>query len=122
MQRQSAGRLRDLAVAASVSVALFVAGCGDEGDATETACDLASSRLAGSGSSVRLGIDVLIADSLHLVEGLRVGLITNHTGVGADGVPSIDRIFQHPSIDLVALFSPEHGIRGEAGRRCGGKR
>ena len=115
MQRQSAGRLRDLAVAASVSVALFVAGCGDEGDATETACDLASSRLAGSGSSVRLGIDVLIADSLHLVEGLRVGLITNHTGVGADGVPSIDRIFQHPSIDLVALFSPEHGIRGEAG-------
>ena len=115
MQRQSARLLRDLAVAASVSAALFVPGCGDEGNATETGRELASLRLAGSGALVRLGIDVLLADSLHLVEGLRVGLITNHTGVGADGVPSIDRIFQHPSIDLVALFSPEHGIRGEAG-------
>jgi len=115
MQRQSARLLRDLSVAASVSAALFVPGCGDEGNATETGRELASSSLAGSGALVRLGIDVLLADSLHLVEGLRVGLITNHTGVGADGVPSIDRIFQHPSIDLVALFSPEHGIRGEAG-------
>ncbi len=69
--------------------------------------------------AVRPGIQVLVEDSLHLVESRRVGLITNHTGVDADGVPSIDRLHDHPHIELTALFSPEHGIRGtaEAGER-----
>ncbi len=62
----------------------------------------------------RPGIDVLLADSLHLVEGRRVGLVTNHTGISADGTPSIDLLFGHPEIELVGLFSPEHGIRGTA--------
>ncbi|MEX2532030.1 MAG: DUF1343 domain-containing protein [Gemmatimonadota bacterium] len=63
------------------------------------------------------GIEVLLTDSLHLVEGRRVGLITNHTGIDAAGVPSIDRLHRHPAVELVALYSPEHGIRGttEAG-------
>jgi uncharacterized protein YbbC (DUF1343 family) len=58
------------------------------------------------------GIDVLLGDSLHLARGLRVGLITNHTGIDAQGVSSIDRLASAPELDLVALFSPEHGIRG----------
>ena len=67
--------------------------------------------------SVRPGIEVLLSDSLHLVRGLRVGLITNHTGIDGHGVPSIDRLMEAPEVDLVALYSPEHGIRGteEAG-------
>ena len=63
---------------------------------------------------LRPGIEVLLEDSLHLVEGLRVGLITNQTGVDASGRSSIDRIHEHPDVDLVALFAPEHGIRGTA--------
>ena len=63
---------------------------------------------------VRPGIEVLLEDSLHLVSGLRVGLITNHTGVDSRGDPSIDRLFAHERVELVALFSPEHGIRGAA--------
>ena len=70
---------------------------------------------AGSGAqATRPGIDVLLTDSLHLVAGHRVGLVTNHTGISADGTPSIDLLFGHPEIELVALFSPEHGIRGTA--------
>ncbi len=61
---------------------------------------------------IRPGIEVLLEDSLHLVERRRVGLITNQTGVDASGRSSIDRIYEHPSVDLVALFAPEHGIRG----------
>ena len=65
-------------------------------------------------SPVRPGIDVLLEDSLHLVAGKRVGLITNQTGVDASGRSSIDRLFEHPDVNLVALFAPEHGIRGDA--------
>jgi uncharacterized protein YbbC (DUF1343 family) len=63
---------------------------------------------------VRPGIDVLLDDSLHLVSGRRVGLITNRSGVSRSGRSSIDVLHQHSAIRLVALFSPEHGIRGTA--------
>lgn len=63
---------------------------------------------------VRPGIDVLLADSLHIVEGRRLGLITNHTGIDSKGEASIDRLARHPDLSLDALFSPEHGIRGTA--------
>ena len=63
---------------------------------------------------IRPGIEVLLEDSLHLVAGRRVGLITNQTGVDASGRSSIDRIHEHPDVELVALFAPEHGIRGTA--------
>jgi len=58
------------------------------------------------------GITVLLADSTHLVRGRRVGLITNHTGRDERGRSSIDLLHSAPGVKLVALFSPEHGIRG----------
>jgi uncharacterized protein YbbC (DUF1343 family) len=58
------------------------------------------------------GITVLLADSAHLVRGKRVGLITNHTGRDERGRSSIDLLHSAPGVKLVALFSPEHGIRG----------
>jgi uncharacterized protein YbbC (DUF1343 family) len=69
---------------------------------------------------VRAGIDVLLDDRMELVRGLRVGLITNHTGMAGLGagpgaaVSTIDRLHEHPDVELVALFGPEHGLRGEA--------
>ena len=59
------------------------------------------------------GIEVLLRDSLHLVSGKRVGLITNHTGVARSRESSIDLLLER-GVDLVALFAPEHGIRGAA--------
>jgi uncharacterized protein YbbC (DUF1343 family) len=63
---------------------------------------------------VRLGIEVLLSDSIHLVRGKRVGLITNHTGVVPDGRSSIDLLYRANGVRLTALFAPEHGIRGQA--------
>lgn len=63
---------------------------------------------------VRPGIEVLVSDSLHLVAGRRVGLITNHTGIDGQGRSGIDLLFEDPRVQLVALFGPEHSIRGDA--------
>ena len=64
--------------------------------------------------SVLPGIDVLLRDSLHLISGQRLGLITNPSGVDARGVSTIDRLAGVSGARLVALFAPEHGIRGAA--------
>jgi uncharacterized protein YbbC (DUF1343 family) len=61
---------------------------------------------------VRPGLEVLLTDSIHLVRGLKVGLITNHTGIDRGRIHAIDRLAEAPEVELVALFSPEHGIRG----------
>ncbi len=63
---------------------------------------------------VRTGLEVLLRDSLHLVAGKRVGLLTNHSGRLPDGTSTIDALFKAPGVKLVALFGPEHGIRGIA--------
>jgi len=58
------------------------------------------------------GIDVLLTDSIHLVRGRRVGLVTNQAAVDARGISTIDRLARQPGVRLVSLFAPEHGIRG----------
>ncbi len=58
------------------------------------------------------GIDVLRAEKFAPLKGRSVGLITNHTGLAADGVTTIDLLFKSGVCKLVALFSPEHGLRG----------
>jgi uncharacterized protein YbbC (DUF1343 family) len=62
---------------------------------------------------VKPGIDVLLTDSLHLVRHRSVGLVTNQTGVDADSVSDVTRL-RAAGVELVALFSPEHGFRGAA--------
>ena len=59
-----------------------------------------------------VGIDVLARDGFAALDGQRVGLITNHTGVDGDGVPTIHRLHDAPNVQLAALFSPEHGLHG----------
>ncbi len=61
---------------------------------------------------VETGIDVLRADRFAPLKGLRVGLLTNHTGRARDGTPTIDLLASAPDVKLTVLFSPEHGIRG----------
>jgi uncharacterized protein YbbC (DUF1343 family)/CubicO group peptidase (beta-lactamase class C family) len=58
------------------------------------------------------GIDVLVRRKFAPLKGLRVGLITNHTGHDRDRNPTIDQLRNAPGVELKALFSPEHGIRG----------
>ncbi|MGE3840807.1 MAG: serine hydrolase, partial [Vicinamibacterales bacterium] len=61
---------------------------------------------------VQAGIDVLRHDGYKLLAGKRVGLVTNQTGRALDGSSTIDLLHEAPGVSLVALFSPEHGIRG----------
>lgn len=63
-------------------------------------------------SDVSTGIDVLRAQQFAPLKGLRVGLLTNHTGRARDGATTIDLLAAAPGVRLVTLFSPEHGIRG----------
>ena len=85
----------------------FLAACGGE-DAQPAGGQ------AATAPPVRPGIEVLLSDSLHLVAGRRVGLVTNQTGVDRQGRSNIDLLADHPALDLVALYAPEHGIRGDA--------
>ena len=63
---------------------------------------------------VRSGLDVFLHDGLRQIEGMRVGLITNATGVTHELRSAVDALHACASVRLRALFSPEHGLRGEA--------
>lgn len=64
--------------------------------------------------AVRVGIDRLAEQPPAVLVGRRVGLITNQTGITRDGRSAIDVLAGMDELQLVALFSPEHGIRGTA--------
>ncbi len=60
------------------------------------------------------GIDILARRNFDLLQGTQVGLITNNTGRALSGTSSVDLLAQAPGVRLVALFAPEHGIRGDS--------
>lgn len=62
---------------------------------------------------VKLGVDTLIESNFAALAGQRVGLITNPTGVTHDLRSTVDVLAKAPNVQLVALFGPEHGVRGE---------
>lgn len=67
----------------------------------------------------KLGIDVLEHEKFARLQAKRVGLVTNHTGRDSAGRATIDLLHQAPGVKLVALFSPEHGIRGALDEKVG---
>jgi SSS family transporter len=71
------------------------------------------------GADTANGIDNLIAKRYAPLRGMKIGLITNHTGIDRSGNPTIDLLRSAPGVTLVALFSPEHGIRGTADAKIG---
>ncbi|MDR1742883.1 MAG: DUF1343 domain-containing protein [Dysgonamonadaceae bacterium] len=62
---------------------------------------------------VKTGIEVLKENRFKPLVGKRIGLITNPTGIDNGLVSTIDILHQAPNIQLVALFGPEHGVRGD---------
>ena len=69
---------------------------------------------AGGAARVRPGVEVFLEKRLDLVKGKRVGLITNPTGTDGLLRTSIDLFLADPEVKLVALYGPEHGVRGNA--------
>jgi uncharacterized protein YbbC (DUF1343 family) len=89
-----------------------------------TAVALALGLASSAHAQVRSGLEVLLSDSLHVLKGQRVGLITNHSGKDKQGRRNIDLLYKAPGVQLVALFGPEHGISGvvRAGDKVGNSR
>lgn len=72
-------------------------------------------------AKVRPGITILLGDSIQLIRGKRIGLLTNQTGINERGVSDIDLLrdkkARNAAVSLVQLFSPEHGLRGTEDRQ-----
>ena len=62
---------------------------------------------------IKTGIEVLKSQNFRYLEGKRVGLITNPTGVDNELRSTIDILHEAPNVNLVALYGPEHGVRGD---------
>src|SRR5687768_3845195 len=94
-----------------VLCALALAACA----AARPADEPAQERPAAAAPGVRRvlpGLEVLLRDSAHLVRGKRVGFLTNQTAVTSTGTSGIDLLHASPDVRLVALYGPEHGLRG----------
>ncbi len=63
---------------------------------------------------VKLGLEVFLEKHLDLIRGKRVGLITNPSGVDSRLQSTVDLLARNPEIQLVALYGPEHGVRGDS--------
>lgn len=76
-------------------------------------------RAAGPPADVKCGIDVLKADDYRILKGKRVAVITNHTGRDRDGNHLVKLLVQSGKVNLVKLFSPEHGLYGVLDEKVG---
>lgn len=66
-----------------------------------------------AGAQVKPGIEVLRDNGFASLQGKRVGLITNPTGVDNNLVSTVDILANAPGVKLVGLYAPEHGVRGD---------
>ena len=71
------------------------------------------SPLMSQNIKIKTGIEVLKDQNFKILEGKRVGLITNPTGVDNNLKSTIDILNEAPNVNLVALYGPEHGVRGD---------
>lgn len=67
----------------------------------------------GANAQVKTGIEVLMTNNFKQLEGKRIGLVTNPTGVDRNLVSTIDILHRAKNVNLVALYGPEHGVRGD---------
>ena len=114
-----AAKIRELRVrmAGAVGSALFGTAAlpPADGDSVSPAADgMSELRLAPSAEPVRTGLDVLAGQGFAALAGYSVGLVTNQTGIDARGRRNIDLLASAPGVRLTAIFSPEHGLTGDA--------
>jgi uncharacterized protein YbbC (DUF1343 family) len=69
--------------------------------------------ISAAPASVQPGIEVLAGRNFDILQGKRVGLITNPTGVDSRLNSTVDILFKAPGVQLKVLFGPEHGVRGD---------
>ena len=70
-------------------------------------------------SGVQTGIDVLVRENFKTLEGRKLALITNHTGRDSSGKRTVDLLHEAKNVQLIRLFSPEHGLFGALDEKVG---
>lgn len=101
--------LQRLISASLVAGLALVAGCASLPDHSSTS----GNRLEQSESvQVLNGLDVLERENFERLRGQKVAIIGNHSSLNRNGVHMLDLLVKSPNVELVALFSPEHGFRG----------
>lgn len=80
---------------------ILLFGCGERQILTQT-------------SSVLTGADLLLSEKFELIKNKKIGIVTNHTAVLSNGVHLVDTLFARNDVEIIKLFGPEHGIRGDA--------
>jgi uncharacterized protein YbbC (DUF1343 family) len=83
-----------------------------DGEAARVAVDATAEDATPAAARVLPGLEVLLRDSAHLVRGRRVGFVTNQTAITSHGESGIDWLHASADVNLVALYGPEHGLRG----------
>lgn len=78
------------------------------------ACYLLSTNIFAQEVKVTVGADILVSDSLHLIQNKRLGLVTNHSAILSNGAHLVDTLVALSNVKVTALFGPEHGVRGNA--------
>jgi len=78
-------------------------------------CIISTFAFLSNAQPVQTGIEVLKNQRFSLLKGKRVGLITNPTGVDSKLKSTIDILYEAAEVHLVALYGPEHGVRGDYG-------
>jgi uncharacterized protein YbbC (DUF1343 family)/CubicO group peptidase (beta-lactamase class C family) len=105
---------------ATIAAAAFGAAPGgaaaDDCPALTSYCEMVNSyrQHAPQNGKVETGLDVLESEKFAPLHGLRVGLITNNSGIDSEGRSNIDLLLHAPGVKLAAIFSPEHGLAGTA--------
>ena len=64
--------------------------------------------------SVILGLDVLFDEKINLIKNKDIALVTNQSGVDKEGRSNYLKFLEHENVNLKVIFSPEHGLSGEA--------
>jgi uncharacterized protein YbbC (DUF1343 family)/CubicO group peptidase (beta-lactamase class C family) len=116
-----AAKIRELRVRVAAAVGATLFGSAElpppeeEGDSVSPAADgPAETVVALPAGPVRTGLDVLVRQNFAPLAGHAIGLVTNQTGRDAGGRRTVDVLAAAPGARLAAIFSPEHGITGEA--------
>jgi uncharacterized protein YbbC (DUF1343 family) len=103
---------RSLTLLGAATLIPLVVGCGSGPQLDAGRPPTAEAAEAPAARPVLSGLEVLLRDSVHLVRARRVGFLTNQTAVTSDGRSGIDLLHESPDVQLVALYGPEHGLRG----------
>jgi uncharacterized protein YbbC (DUF1343 family) len=111
-------KYRPIVLTAAFAAALAVSGAACRGGSSDPAATGSRAGAPGGPSAaaapVKPGVEVLLEKRLDIIQGKRIGLITNPSGVDSKLRSTVDLLRAVPGVKLVALYAPEHGVRGNA--------